>query len=65
MKKVFYAAYEAKGKTERCLGVWDSVRELALAMETTPEAIYRNLYQTATGRRYSRMGYAVFRITVA
>ena len=62
MKNVLYAAYELYGGTEMCLGVWDSVGDLALAMETTPQAIYRNLYQTGTGRRYSRNGYSVFRI---
>ncbi len=62
MKKNLYAVYEMHSKKEMCLGVWDSVGDLALAMETTPQAIYRNLYQTNAGRRFSRSGFAVFRI---
>jgi len=61
---MLYAAYELKSEKELCLGVWDSVKEMSFALEMAPEAIYRNLYQTDRGRRFSRSGLAVCRISL-
>lgn len=49
MKRYFFAAYETKSGKETCIGIWDSMIDLARALQITKEAAYSNLYRNQKG----------------
>ena len=63
MKGYIYAAYEAKTEREACLGVWDSIRDLARAMHINEKAAYSNLYRTHKNGGAVRTEFSVWRFT--
>lgn len=64
MEKFLYGAYETKTKKELCLGVWGSIEALARAMKITAKSAWCNYYRTLAGRKYSRCGFAIRKISL-
>ncbi len=64
MKGYIYAAYETKTKREACLGVWDSIRDLARAMEINEKAAYGNLYRTRKNESTPRTDFSIWRFAM-